>query len=71
MPIFILGMETTANIRGAVLNYEGKYLLPNNQIAIVTGKDTYTIANIENGYIFRGLFVAQGQGGDTIYRLGG
>lgn len=71
MPSFILGTETTADITEAVLNYDGKYILPNNQIAIVTGKDTYTIETVENGYIFRGLFIAEGQGGDTTYKLGG
>jgi hypothetical protein len=70
MPIFVMGTQGTTQSIGAVLNYVGKYIIPSGQIAIVSGKDSYSIVTVDFGYIFRSFFVEQGSGGDQNHRLG-
>lgn len=71
MAIFILGDLTTAETKGAVLNYDGKYILPNGQIAVVTNQNSYSIITADPGYMFRAFFMPEQSGGDKIYTLGG
>lgn len=67
MGIFILGKEVVVSTQGAVLSRDGKYILPNGQIAVVNGKGDYTLGKMSNGYIFQSRYVVQASGGDIHY----
>lgn len=73
MGVFVLGAESAVSSTKTLLSREGKNILPDGRIAVVTRQNTYEIQTVEDYFTFRSHYVPQASGGDVTYtyRVGG
>ena len=71
MPIIILGTSVSPGTANSIRCYDGSYLVPNGQIMIIMGRNTYEIYNMKNGFSFASYYVPTASGGKVYYRWDG
>lgn len=71
--LFFLGTQVTESTPQAVLARDGRYILPDGRMAVVTGPNTYELQSMEEYFTVRSRYVPQASGGDMTYtyRTGG
>jgi hypothetical protein len=65
--IFILGTKTSEGTSGAVVSFDGEYILPNGKGVIIIGKETYQMIDLDSYYSFRSKYIKGNNGGEITY----
>ncbi|MCM0759933.1 phage tail protein [Sporomusa sphaeroides DSM 2875] len=65
--IFVLGTRVPANTPGSLIAHNGSGIIPNGQILVVTGMNSYDTMTMGDFYTFRSNYVWNGSGGSNLY----
>jgi hypothetical protein len=65
--IFLIGERVPGGTTGSVTSHNREGIIPNGQIMVVTGLNSYEIMTMGEFYTFKSNYVANGQGGSNMY----
>jgi hypothetical protein len=65
--IFLIGERVTGGTVGSVTSHNGEGIIPNGQVMVVTGLNSYEMMTMGEFYTFKSNYVANGAGGSNMY----